>query len=73
MLYLERLEGNLALCEDENGARVTLERAQLPPLAREGDALLADETGTLWIDAARTAARRKAMFEKMRQLAKEPR
>jgi len=68
MLSVERFEGDYALCEDENGRRVTLLRAALPKALREGDLLL--WAGAWRIDRDAAAIRRAALREKAARLEK---
>lgn len=54
---VDRIEGDLAVLEDENGVLQTVPLAQLPPDAREG-AVLRLENGVWTLDADEAARRR---------------
>jgi hypothetical protein len=69
MLWVERFEGAYALCEDENGRRVTLLRAALPKALCEGDLLLWE--GAWRIDREAVARRRAVLREKAERLIKK--
>ncbi len=68
MLSVERFEGAYALCEDEDGRRITLLRAALPKALREGDLLVWE--GAWRIDTDETARRRAFLREVAERLAK---
>ena len=59
-LTIDRLEGIYAICEDENQKFFAIELSELPKEAKAGDVLsVNDEEGTLSVDAAASAARKK--------------
>ncbi len=59
-LTIDRLEGIYAICEDENQKFFAIELSELPKGAKAGDVLsVNDEEGTLSVDAAASAARKK--------------
>lgn len=59
-LTIDRLEGIYALCEDENQKFFAIELSELPKGAKAGDVLsVNDEEGTLSVDEAASAARKK--------------
>lgn len=55
---IDRIEGTLAVLEDEDGEFRNVPVAALPEDAREGDVLTWTEPGIWAVDAAETAARR---------------
>lgn len=57
MWSIERLEGDIALCENDAGEQVAVKRSQIPAHAKEGDILLESKSGYV-IDAVETARRR---------------
>ena len=63
---IDRIEENIAYCEDEQLETIELSRESLPENAREGDVLV-EEDGVFAVDDARTEARRAAVREKLRQ------
>ena len=70
LLYLERFEGPLGLCEDENGTRVSLPRTALSADVREGDVLKSKE-GEWRPDRKATAAKKEALLRRTRRLSKK--
>ncbi len=64
---IDRFEGELAVCEAEDGSFVTIAKSLLPPQAREGDCLL-EENGQLLPDPAETQRRRSQVAERLRRL-----
>ena len=59
-LTIDRLEGIYALCADENQKFFAIELSELPKGAKAGDVLsVNDEEGTLSVDEAASAARKK--------------
>lgn len=67
MLSIERIEGEIVLCEDEEGKQRPLSLAELPPGAREGDLLRRGTDG--WeIDREETARRRHAVAERLSKM-----
>jgi len=62
---IDRFEGELAVCEREDRAMVTLPRAELPPGCREGDALEKTEHGFACAD---NSDARERIREKLRRL-----
>ena len=63
-VIIDRFEGDYAVCEKENREMINIERAKLPPEAKEGDVLILSEDGSIAIDREETA-RRKEMIERM--------
>lgn len=64
---IDRIEGETAVCEAENGERIRLSLKVLPFGAAEGDALLQRE-GAWTIDREETEKRRLRMQEKLKKL-----
>jgi hypothetical protein len=68
-LIIDRFEGDYAICEKSDRSMIKFQRRKIPLEAIEGDVLQGD--GDCWqIDAAATAARKKAakeLFQKLRQ------
>ncbi len=59
IVSIDRFEGALAICEDQDGRFFALESAELPKGAVEGSVLrIDDQEGTLCIDEEETARRR---------------
>ena len=68
MKYLvERIEENVALCEDDLGKTVKLRLDELPENIREGDIIVRTENGYT-IDTDETSVRRKKMAEMQKKL-----
>lgn len=67
LLSIERIAGETALCEDDEGKRVRLPRASLPDGAGEGD-LLRPVPGGWEIDREETARRRGAAAERLSRM-----
>lgn len=64
---VERIEENVALCEDDLGKTVKLRLDELPKGTREGDIIEKTENGFI-IDADETQLRRKKMAEMQKKL-----
>ena len=64
---VERIEENIALCEDDLGNVLKLSVDELPPEIREGDIIEKTESGFI-IDADETQLRRKKMAEMQRNI-----
>ncbi|MDD6462908.1 MAG: DUF3006 domain-containing protein [Clostridiaceae bacterium] len=64
---VERIEENVALCEDDLGKTVKLRLDELPENIREGDIIEKTENGFI-IDADETQLRRKKMAEMQRNI-----
>ena len=64
---IDRFEGSFAVCEEENGETIGLERARIPREAEEGDVLI-HEAGVFRIDREQTARRREKMRRKLDRL-----
>ena len=67
-LYVDRLEGELAVCETETGERLTLALDDLPDGVREGSVLEQDETGSFVLDAEAEEKRRRELFDRQEDL-----
>ena len=64
---MERIEENVALCEDDLGKTVKLRLDELPENIREGEIIVRTENGYT-IDSDETSARRKKMAEMQKKL-----
>lgn len=64
---VERIEENVALCEDDLGKTVKLRLDELPENIREGDIIVRTENGYT-IDSDETSVRRKKMAEMQKKL-----
>ena len=64
---VERIEENIALCEDDLGKTVKLRLDELPENIREGEIIVRTENGYT-IDSDETSARRKKMAEMQKKL-----
>ena len=64
---VERIEENIALCEDDLGETVKLRLDELPENIREGDIIVRTENGYT-IDSDETSVRRKKMAEMQKKL-----
>ena len=64
---VERIEENVALCEDDLGNTVKLRLDELPENIREGDIIVRTENGYT-IDSDETSVRRKKMAEMQKKL-----
>ena len=64
---VERIEENVALCEDDLGKTVKLRLDELSENIREGDIIVRTENGYT-IDSDETSVRRKKMAEMQKKL-----
>lgn len=64
---VERIEENIALCEDDLGETVKLRLDELPENIHEGEIIVRTENGYT-IDSDETSARRKKMAEMQKRL-----
>lgn len=64
---IDRIEENIALCEDDDGNVLKLNVDELPQEMREGDIIEKTENGFV-IDADETQLRRKKMAELQRNI-----
>lgn len=62
-LYIDRFEGDYAVCEQSGGELTDILCALLPAGAKEGDMLALHDDGRMELDAAETQRRRKAVQE----------
>lgn len=67
-LYVDRLEGELVVCETETGERLTLALDELPDGVREGSVLEQDEIGSFVLDAKAEEKRRRELFDRQEDL-----
>lgn len=59
---IEKIENNIAVCENDDGETLKLNLSQLPPNAKEGDILIQSDEG-FTLDLDETQARRRKMAE----------
>ncbi len=71
LLIIDRFEGDTAICETEAGDFEELDRALLPPGAREGDCLTPLPEGGFAVDHEETRRRRSANAALLRSLFEE--
>lgn len=64
---IDRISGNMAVCEDENGDLVKLISSELPNGVKEGD-ILKKQDGVWYKDETESSERRQAMKEKLNRL-----
>lgn len=64
---IDRISGNMAVCEDENGDLVKLLASELPSGVKEGD-ILKKQDGVWCKDETESSERRQAMKEKLNRL-----
>jgi hypothetical protein len=64
---IDRITGNIAVCEDEEGNMVKLSASELPKGADEGD-ILFEKNGTWYKDEKESRERRRVMEEKLNRL-----
>ena len=64
---IDRIEENIAVCEDDDGNVLKLSVDELPQEIREGDIMEKTESGFV-IDADETKARRKKIAELQRNI-----
>ena len=64
---VERIEENIAICEDDLGKTIKLSLDELPENIREGDIIVRTENGYT-IDSDETSVRRKKMAEMQKKL-----
>lgn len=67
---IDRIEENLAVCEDENGRQVKFELELLPKNVREGDIIRRTDGGFI-IDVDEAAERRRKMAQMQKSLFKK--
>lgn len=67
---IDRIEENLAVCEDENGRQVKFELELLPKNVREGDIIRRTDDGFI-IDVDEAAERRRKMAQMQKSLFKK--
>ena len=64
---IDRLEEEMAVCENESREMIPLPLKELPPGAQEGDVILEQE-GVFCVDAGATEKRRRQMRRKLMDL-----
>ncbi len=67
MLIIDRFEGNLVVCKDNDNNLVELSVEVLPEEITEGD-ILVSKDGAYYVDKDATEARRKMLNNKMNML-----
>lgn len=68
-LIIDRIEGEIAVCEDDAHRHFEIRLANISGTAREGDLLYPDPDGSRYqIDAAATARRRRELLNRQRNL-----
>ena len=66
-MIIDRIEGDVAVCEQEDGSHVNIPRSCLPGDVREGSVLA--WTGSAWaLDLQEESERRKRLFSKQEGL-----
>lgn len=69
MWIIDRMEGQVAVCETEEGSKISIPKADLPPEAKEGD-VIREEKGSYVVDEAATLHRQTVMKERLEKLKK---
>jgi 3-phosphoglycerate kinase len=64
---IDRFEGDLAVCETEDGKMVDIEKSKLPKNAEVGDVIIL-ENGRFRVDKEETDKRRKEIEDLMNEL-----
>lgn len=64
---IDRIEGNIAICEDENGKMVELDIAKLPLDIKEGSIII-EENSRYIIDEKVTEEKKKEVKKRMNNL-----
>lgn len=59
---VEKIENDIAVCENDDGETLKLKLSQLPPNVKEGDILIQSDEG-FTLDLDETQARRRKMAE----------
>jgi hypothetical protein len=68
-LTVDRFEGDFAVCEQESGKYVNIEKSRIDNSVVEGDIILIPDGGDIFVrDAVRTEAKRKAITDRFRKL-----
>ena len=67
MLIIDRIEGDIAVCERPDRTMVHIKLSELPAGVREGDCLAVD-SGAYIVDTEETARRRKQNSDKFARL-----
>ena len=67
-LFIDRIEGDLAVCETEDGEFLTLPLRDLPDGLREGSVLERGKTGAWRLNPEEEEKRRCALFELQNEL-----
>ena len=72
-LVIDRIEGVIAVCEQEDGSMIEMSTADLPSGAKESDILYGDENGNWTIAQEETASRKQALAQRQRHMLKRRR
>lgn len=64
---IEKIENNIAVCENDDGEAIKLELSSLPSNVREGDILMQNDKG-FTLDRSETHERRRKMAELQRNI-----
>lgn len=64
---IEKIENNIAVCENDDGEAIKLELSSLPPDVKEGDILLQSDN-SFTLDRSETLERRRKMAELQRNI-----
>ena len=67
-LYVDRIEGGLAVCETQDGEFLTIPLDILPDGVREGSVLERDEAGSFLLNAETEEKRRSELLKRQNEL-----
>lgn len=67
-LIIDRLEGDLAVCEREDCSMVAIEKTRLPKGVRPGNILKIEDDGTIRLDAEEELRRREMIYKMQESL-----
>lgn len=68
MLSVERFEGDIAVCIDDDGKSLDIERKKLPKSICEGDIIVKTANGGFRVNKAETLRRKKQLAERLNRL-----
>lgn len=66
-VIIDRIEGNIAVCEKEDGSFVDIDVKELPADAKQGD-VVTIENGTSYVDKEETSERKKNIEDIMKDM-----
>ncbi len=69
-LFIDRIDGNYIVCEDENGDEVVLNSKNITERVKEGDVIRIDHDNCMTVDLDATYARKKEIFKLRGELKK---